>query len=76
MIYIHVLNSALRAFAVRWMDFEPPYRGAVMRIRLNIVRHEAIQSASQRILKDVLANGPEATDLRGDEFYAAIHVPL
>lgn len=27
-----------RGFAIRQMDFEPPYRGAVMQIRLNIVR--------------------------------------
>ena len=25
---------ALGVFAVRWMDFEPPYGGAVMRIRI------------------------------------------
>ena len=35
MMYIHVLNSAAwQAFAVRWMDFEPPYGGVVMRIRI------------------------------------------
>lgn len=34
------------------------------------------KGASQRILKDVLANGSEAADLRGNEFHAAVHVPL
>ena len=34
MIYTYVLNRGPAGFVVRWMDFEPPYGGAVMRIRI------------------------------------------
>lgn len=45
-------------------------------IRLNIVSRQRLADASKRILEDFLANGPQATNLRGDELRSAIQVSV